>query len=221
MELLVNLSALGATVLGSAMALPQARRIVRTRRVDGVSATWIGVSISLNAWWIAYALATGLWVLLPVSSISLLLYLTIAVVFVRTVGRRSLVGLAFGAGVLGMSPLPFLLIGGWTLAGVAVGLSYGLQLLPAVIGVFRTRRLAGVSVGTWTIAWVEAMLWLIVGIGVADVAVVASSITGTVMAGVILLRLAVTGHVSRPRLPSGVRAVRSRRASTVADGAVP
>lgn len=195
MDLVVTLAAFVATVLGSAMALPQARRIVRTRRVDGVSAAWIGVSVSLNGWWIAYALVTGLWLLLPVSSISLALYLVIAVVFVRTVGRRSLPGVFVGIGVLGMSPLPFLLLGGWTLAGVAVGLSYGLQLLPAVVGVFRTRQLTGVSVGTWTIAWIEAALWAIVGIGVADVAVIAGGVAGIVMAGIILVRLTVTGHV--------------------------
>lgn len=205
MDLLVTFAAFSATLLGSAMALPQARRIVRTRRVDGVSASWIGVSIALNGWWIAYALATGLWVLLPVSTISMGLYVAIAVVFVRTIGRRSLGGLSVGIGVLGMSPLPFLLVGGWTLAGIAVGFSYGLQLLPAVIGVFRTRRLGGVSVGTWTIAWVEAMLWTVVGIGVADIALIAGGATGVVMAGIILVRLAATGHVGRPRLPVIVR----------------
>lgn len=205
MDLLVTLLAVAATVLGSAMGLPQARRIVRTRRVDGVSAAWIGVSVALNGWWIAYAVATGLWLVLPVSAVSLAFYATMAIVFIRTVGVRSLLGLGVGAGLLGMVPLPFLLGGGWTLAGVAIGLSYGLQLLPAVVGVYRTRRLGGVSVGTWTICLLEAVLWLGVGLGVADLPVIVSGITGAAMAAMILVRLAVTGHVSRPRVPARLR----------------
>ena len=61
MQLLLNLLVVVATVLGSWMAFPQARRIARTRRVDGVSATWIGVSLALNAWWLTYGLVAGVW----------------------------------------------------------------------------------------------------------------------------------------------------------------
>lgn len=194
MNLMLNLLAVSATVLGSGMALPQARRLARTRRVEGLSATWIGVSVAINGWWIAYAIAARVWVLLPVSIISVALYLTIGVFFVRSVGRAAAPGLLVGSLGLGMVPLPFLLGGGWALAGVAVGLCYGLQLLPAVVAACRTRLLAGISAGTWLIAWTEAMLWLGYGLGVADAALVAGGAVGVVMASVILTRLAVTGH---------------------------
>jgi hypothetical protein len=46
---------------------PQARRIARTRRVDGVSAVWIGVSLAINGWWLTYGLVAGVWALVPVS----------------------------------------------------------------------------------------------------------------------------------------------------------
>ena len=137
------------------MAFPQARRIARTRRVDGVSATWIGVSLAINAWWLAYGLVAGVWALVPVSIISLLLYGVMAWFFVLSVGRAAVPGLALGVFGLGMVPLPFLLIGGWELAGVAVGLSYGVQLLPAVVASLRTSALSGVSSTTWIIASVE------------------------------------------------------------------
>jgi uncharacterized protein with PQ loop repeat len=198
MNLFLNVVAISATVLGSTMALPQARRLARHGRVEGVSAPWIGVSAALNLWWIAYALAESIWALLPVSAISVALYATIGVYFVRAASRSALPGLAFGALVLGMAPLPFLLGGGWTTAGLAIGVSYGLQLLPAVITACRTRDLAGVSAGTWTIAWVEAMLWLAYGIGISDIALTAGGATGAVMSSVILVRLAVTGR--RPTL---------------------
>lgn len=194
MHLVLNLLVLVATVLGSWMAFPQARRIARTRRVDGVSATWIGVSLAINAWWLSYGLVAGVWALVPVSTISLLLYGVMAWFFVLSVGRDAIGGLALGVFGLGMVPLPFLVIGGWELAGVAVGLSYGIQLLPAVVASLRTSVLSGVSSTTWIIAAVESMLWLAYGVGVGDVALTLAGLVGVVMASVILVRLAVTGH---------------------------
>jgi uncharacterized protein with PQ loop repeat len=194
MQLLLNFLVVVATVLGSWMAFPQARRIARTRRVDGVSATWIGVSLALNSWWLTYGLVVGVWALVPVSIISLVLYGVMACFFILSIGRAAVPGLALGAFGLGMVPLPFLLIGGWELAGVAVGLSYGVQLLPAVVASLRTSVLSGVSSTTWIIASVESALWLVYGLGVGDVALTLAGFVGVVMASVILLRLAVTGH---------------------------
>ena len=194
MNLLLNLIVVVATVIGSAMAFPQARRIARTRHVEGVSATWIGVSLAINAWWLAYGLAAGVWALVPVSLISLVLYAVMARYFLATVGRRGLGGMALGVFVLGMVPLPFLIVGGWTLAGVAVGLSYGVQLLPAVVASMRTSSLSGLSPTTWIIACAESALWLVYGIAVAAVPVILGGAVGMVMAGAILTRLAVTGH---------------------------
>jgi uncharacterized protein with PQ loop repeat len=194
MHLLLNFLVIVATLLGSWMAFPQARRIARTRRVDGVSATWIGVSLAINAWWLTYGLVAGVWAVVPVSIISLLLYGVMAWFFVLSVGRAAIPGLALGVFGLGMVPLLFLLIGGWELAGVAVGLSYGVQLLPAVVASLRTSALSGVSSTTWIIASLEAVLWLAYGLGVGDVALTLAGLVGVVMASVILVRLAVTGH---------------------------
>lgn len=194
MHLLLTSLAVVATVLGSWMALPQARRIARTRHVDGVSATWIGVSLAINAWWFTYGVVAEVWALVPVSVISLLLYGAMAWFFVLAVGRAALGGLGLGVFGLGMVPLPFLLIGGWELAGVAVGLSYGIQLLPAVVASLRTSVLSGVSSTTWIIAAVESVLWLAYGLGVGDVALTLAGFVGVAMASVILVRLAITGH---------------------------
>lgn len=194
MDLVLNALVVIATVLGSWMAFPQTRRLLRTRRVDGVSAAWIGVSIAINAWWLAYAFAADVWAVVPVSLLSLVLYGVMAVVFTGSVGRRALVGIAAGFFGLGMIPLPFLVVGGWSLAGVAVGFSYGLQLFPAVVASCRSSDLSGVSSATWLIAFVEAALWLVYGAGVGDPALMLAGAVGTVMASVILGRLAVTGH---------------------------
>jgi uncharacterized protein with PQ loop repeat len=178
MSVLLTSIVVAATVLGSWMAFPQARRIARTRRVEGVSPAWIGVSLAINAWWLTYGVAAGVW----------------AWYFVAAAGRDGARGLVLGAFVLGMIPLPFLLIGGWELAGVAVGLSYGVQLLPAVVASLRTSSLSGVSSATWIIAFVEAGLWLVYGLGAGDRALTLAGVVGATMAAIILARLAVTGH---------------------------
>lgn len=214
MNLVLNIVVVVATVLGSWMALPQARQIARTRRVDGVSSAWIGVSLAINAWWLTYGLVMRVWALVPVSTISLLLYGVMAWCFVASVGRSGLRGLAAGAFGLGMVPLPFLLVGGWELAGVAVGLSYGVQLMPAVVASLRTRILGGVSSATWLIAFVEAALWLAYGVAVRDAALTLAGAVGMAMAAVIIARLAVTGH--RPFVVLHPR--RSRRRLVVAAG---
>ncbi len=196
MNLVLNLIVVAASVLGSGMALPQALRLAKTRNVEGVSAVWIGVSMAINVWWSLYAVAASVWALLPVATISLAVYVGMAVIYLRSVGRSSLAGFGFGAFVLGMLPLPALLIGGWEIAGLAIGLAYGIQLSPAVVAAYRTRQLDGVSSSTWLLSFAEAGLWLVYGAIIADLALIAGGITGVAMAGAILLRLAAVGSVS-------------------------
>jgi uncharacterized protein with PQ loop repeat len=95
-----------------------------------------------------------------------------------------------------MAPLPALLVGGWEAAGLAIGLSYGIQLAPAVFAAFRTRELDGVSPGTWVISLVEAVLWLAYGAMISDIALLAGGTAGVVMATAMLSRLAAVGSVS-------------------------
>lgn len=183
-----------ANVMGAGMAYPQAARLVRERRTAGVSGVWAGVSLSMNIWWLAYGLSEGLWGLVPVSAVAAVLYGVIIVAYVRAVGRVAIPGVGFGLFVLGMAPLPFLLVGGWRVAGLAIGLCYGMQLVPAVVAACRSRDLGGLAPSTWIMAWIEAVIWLVYGLLVLDPALLAGGASGTVMAAVILTRLAVTGH---------------------------
>ena len=194
MNLMLDVIVVAATVLGSAMAYPQARKLIRTRCVDGVSAAWIGVSMALNAWWLSYAVAEHVWALAPVSATSLVLYSAIAVVFVKAGGRRRLPGVVGGIVSLGVVPLVALVAGGWPVAGLVIGLCYGVQLLPAVVESFRGSDLAGISAGTWIIALAEAALWLVYGLAVTDPALIAGGASGVGMATLILARLAAAGY---------------------------
>ena len=200
MNIVLNLTVVAASVIGAGMAFPQALRLFTTRSTDGISPMWIGVSLAINTWWTAYAIAASVAVLLPVSIASFMLYASMAAMFIHTErsAGHSLLALArpmaAGAFGLGLAPLPALLLGGWEVAGVAIGLCYGLQLLPAVAAAYRTRLLAGVSNGTWILSFVEGVLWLMYGWMIRDAALAAGGAAGVVMSGVILARLELTGH---------------------------
>ena len=130
--LLITTTAVLANAFGAFMALPQVWKLVRTRRLDGLSPVWAGVSVGMNAWWLAYGLAADLWALVPVSVMSIVLYGSIAGIFGRA-GGRAATGVGRGLVLVALAPVPFLVAGGWTLAGIAIGLGYGAQLAPAVV----------------------------------------------------------------------------------------
>lgn len=194
MNVMLNLIVVVAGVLGAGMAYPQARRIVRTRRFEGVSPVWAGISVASNAWWLAYGIYADVWALIPVSVASLVLYGAICAAIVHDRGRPALARMMVGAVALGLVPLPFLLAGGWPLAGAAIGLCYGLQLLPAVVAAHRSTDLSGISPGTWLMAWAEAALWAAYSIMVLDPALAVGGGAGLLMSTAILVRLAATGH---------------------------
>lgn len=179
-----------ANVLGVGMILPQAIRLRTHRCTAGVSGAWIGVGLTLNLWWLAYATQARLWGLIPVSAGAFVLYAVIAVQLLRIERRAALPQLLFGLFVLGGAPLPFLLLDGWSGAGVAIGLSYGVQFLPAAVAAYRSASVAGVSSATWVMAWIEAAVWLLYGIDSTDGALLLSGTGGLLVSSIILVLLA-------------------------------
>jgi uncharacterized protein with PQ loop repeat len=180
-----------ANVLGVGMIVPQVARLHRHRCADGVSGSWIGVGITLNLWWLAYGIHEGLWGLLPVSSGAFLLYSIIAAQLIAIGGWPARQQLLFGSLVLGAGPLPFLLLDGWSAAGAAIGLSYGVQFVPAAASAMRASTVAGVSASTWTMAWIEAAIWLLYGVEVNDRALLFGGGGGLAVASLILVLLAL------------------------------
>lgn len=188
-----------ANVLGAAMAVPQAAKLLRTRRIAGVSVTWAVISAVVNGWWGVYGIGAGDLGIVPVSVVSVIAYLAIAVAVVRLDHRRpartSIVpALAIGTAVAAV-PAAALWLGGWPAAGLTLGLLYGVQLSPAVVAVYRSVDVAGVSVATWAIAWSEALLWGVYGGARLDAGLLALAATGTLMSSLVLARLAMR----RPR----------------------
>lgn len=180
-----------ANVMGAGMIVPQVVRLRRLRVADGVSAVGVGVGVALNVWWTVYSLEAGLWGIVPVSVAGFGLYSIVAAQLVGLTRGRAGASLALGAFGLGMLPLPFFLLGGWPLAGLAIGLSYGLQFAPAARAALGSEHLDGISPTTWSMAWIEALIWLIYGIAVRDATLLIGGGGGTVMATIILARLLV------------------------------
>jgi uncharacterized protein with PQ loop repeat len=178
-----------ATVMGVGMVVPQVVHLHRHRQAAGLSAVWIGVSLAMNAWWVAYALAEELWGLLPVSVGALVLY---GVMAAQLSHLRPAARLPLAAGAVGLAWIPAVCLayGGWTMAGLAMGLAYALQFSPAVVAALRTSDLGGVSRLTWRMAWIEAVIWFAYGLREGDPALVVGGGGGAVMATLLLSRLA-------------------------------
>jgi len=195
---LLTFVVVAANVVGATMAIPQARKVLRNRRVDGVSPVWAAVSAAVNAAWVPYGIAVGDVGIIPVSVISVMAYVTIAIGICRygsaPVGQvvANMVASAFGILVV---PAAVLILQGWAAAGVALGLLYGVQLAPAVVAVYRTADVGGVSAATWVIAFTEAALWGLYGFGRADAGLLSLAASGMFMASLVLARLLVR----RPR----------------------
>lgn len=193
---LITAVMVAANVLGAAMAVPQARKMLRTRSSEGVSLTWAVVSATVNAGWGWYGLGVGDLGIVPVSVVSVLCYLVITALIVQQRGCRSeLVTAATAATTVAGFAVAAGWFGGWAAAGVALGALYGVQLSPAVVSVYRAADVSGVAVSTWVIALAEAALWGVYGSVRADVGLVALAVSGVVMAALVLARL----FVRRPR----------------------
>ncbi len=191
-----------ANILGAGMIVPQAIRIHRYGDFGGVSAVWIGVGIGMNLWWLGYAVQGQLWGLVPVSAAAVGLYSIIALQCLNLAGRSSWRSLALGVFGLGSLPLPFLVFGSWSSAGLVIGLCYGLQFAPALFSAFRSDRLDGISQLTWSMAFIEAAIWVVYGTSVGDQALMVGGGGGAAMAILILLRIRFVQPGTMPRFAS-------------------
>ena len=190
--------AAAANLLGTVMTLPQAIRLVRTRRLAGVSATWAALSVTVNAWWLVYATGVGDPAIVPVSAVSVAGYLTILVAMRRFGGGNLPTSGVAPLSATVLLPLAALAIGGWEAAGMTLGVLYGVQLAPAVLGAFRSSDLAGVSPGTWLLALLEAALWGVYGSAADDLGLVVLAVVGAVMSALVLGRLAWAAPAATP-----------------------
>jgi uncharacterized protein with PQ loop repeat len=184
-----------ANVLGVGMLVPQAQRTWRTGTLDGVSATWIGGGVAINAGWLVYAVRQEVWGVLPVSAGSLILYAAIAAVARRIDPRgfeRMLIAALAIASLLGWTTFR----GGVEALGLGLAALYTVQFAPAALTAVTSRSLDGVAPSTWIMALIEAAIWWAYGAIISDAAVMLGGIGATAMSAVVVLRS--TAGASRP-----------------------
>lgn len=202
-----------ANVLGVGMIVPQVLRLRSQRSAAGISSAWIGVGLAMNLWWIAYGVSQGLSGMVPVSVGGALLYAVIAAQLHQLVGLSAVRMVVRSGLAIAAVPMAFLLLSGWTAAGLTIGLIYGVQFGPATLAALRSKDLRGVSGSTWVMALGEAVIWVIYGWSQVDVALVVGGAGGTMMSAITLVRLARWSHtatvpVARPSIgPNSVESL--------------
>lgn len=193
---LLTLVLVAANLFGAAMAVPQVWKILRTGSSEGVSLSWAVLSATVNAGWGWYGLGVGDLGIVPVSLASVLSYLLIALLVARHRRQCSeIVRAMVAATSAACAVVAAGWFAGWPAAGIVLGALYAVQLSPAVVSVYRAFDVSGVSVSTWVIAFVEAVLWGVYGLVRLDIGLMALAVSGIFMAGLVLARLAVR----RPR----------------------
>ncbi len=176
------------TLLTLGMVLPQVVRIARRRGAVGVSPVWPVLGTVLNAAWTAYLVEVHLYLAALTTLSMTITYLVLAALVLAYFPERRRDSMARGIAVA----LALAALGagwGWQTVGTVLGFSYGAQLAPAAVAVFRTSDLSGVSRMTWGIALVEAACWGFYGLTTGESAVVIYGITGIAFTAVICARL--------------------------------
>ena len=196
MSVVEVVSALVATTLSGVMMLPQVVRLVRTRAPAGVSATWLGFGVVLNSGWVAYCVEMGLWLVLPLQ-VSLVAQQAVALRVLLPLDRAQQRPALIWAGALAVVCAVVFASAGWMVLGVVLGVSYGVQLGPAVVRAWRASDLSGVSPTTWGLSGAESAVWGVFGWAVADGPILVYAVSGVLASVLILVRLGTSGQASR------------------------
>ena len=194
-SILVGFLVLAASVLGVGMLLPQCVRLSRHQNLDGVSAGWIGSGGAVNAAWLAYAMLQGLPALLPVSVGALALYCWMLIQLRESPTRTTRALRIATACVAGFAAVTLL----WGVAalGVALGFAYTAQFAPAAWESSRQQNLEGASPATWVMAFIEAAIWMLYGLTIAETSLIIGGFGASAAALIILSNLRNT-PVKRP-----------------------
>lgn len=171
-----------ATLAGIALGLPQVLRLVRTRRVEGLSLTAWQAWLVVNLSWTAHGISISQPPQILTSALALCSTVPILYLMARELRRRLLPVLL--PGLLGAGAL----ISVDQIFGSAV---FGtLAIIPAVIAnagqsleLVRSKRIVGVSVLFLILAVVNQGLWLSWAILVPDIGTtIVAAVTGTITA---------------------------------------
>jgi uncharacterized protein with PQ loop repeat len=178
-----ELLAIVATLLTAIFLVPQIARLLSRGDTAGLSAVWAGFGVVTNLAWVAYVVGQDLWVASIAPGMAVVSYsITLFLIVRRTSGigwwRSSF---WYSASLLAAEALV-----GPAGLGVLLAMTPVVQIMPAVIAIYGTRRPTGVAPATWVIAAVEALLWGGYGWLVADLPLVGYGVV-TVLGSVLIL----------------------------------
>ena len=182
--------------------VPQIRKLGRTNDTAGLSTAWALLTSINNVAWFGYFAASRYWVaLIPSSSVALLGgWLGIML------NRRR-----------GMTDRVWAIIGAWTLVLViAAGIdrrllgatltgAFLVQVVPAVVAAYRTRRPTGIAQGTWLLMLAELSCWALFGATNRDGPLIILGTTGVISALLMLYRARTASHEPTSSSPVGPR----------------
>lgn len=190
---LADIFVIVATVLAWGTLIPQILQLWRTGDSEGVSVTWPMVGFVSNAAWTTYLWAQGLWPA-AVSTAGMLVFYVVVIRALHLAHASLKTPLVRGfAWALALTAIGLLF--GWRALGLTLGWSYAIQTAPAVYSVYRSSNPTGVSVGSWGLITVEALLWGAYGWIVRDTPVVVYALTGFV-SGILIISRAMSAQPS-------------------------
>ena len=169
---------------------PQIVRLLRTRRIEGVSPAWAAVGMTINLGWITWVLAERLWLPIPAVVAAILSFGAVLYLLYRN-GADVRAALWVSAGIA-VACVGIQQAAGWTVLGTVLGLSNGLYLGPSVVAAWRAHTPVGVSPLSWVLTALEGAVWGLYGVLVAAVPIMVYGSTAILLAVGVLLRLWMT-----------------------------
>ena len=169
---------------------PQIVRLLRTRRIEGVSPAWAAVGMTINLGWITWVLAERLWLPIPAVIAAILSFGAVLYLLYRN-GADVRAALWVSAGIA-VACVGIQQAAGWTVLGTVLGLSNGLYLGPSVVAAWRAHTPVGVSPLSWVLTALEGAVWGLYGVLVAAVPIMVYGSTAILLAVGVLLRLWMT-----------------------------
>jgi uncharacterized protein with PQ loop repeat len=189
-EILANISIIGATTMTVVFLLPQMVKLIRTKDSAGVSSTWPVFGFVINVGWFLYMISQQFWTATLAPLVTFISYGVILWALAST-GRQLRSSYMRGLGLMAVL-IAVGVFGGWGSLGIALGLSYSVQLAPSIWTAYRTSDPSGISPSTWWIGLAEAALWGIFGQFHGDVGIVTFSVVGVAGAALMLVRYYTT-----------------------------
>lgn len=159
LALLVGLAANCVTFV---QLTPQILKLWRTGRTEGVSPAWALLGTTSNVGWLAFVVATGVWIAIP-SIVVAIVGFSLTFQLLHRNGAR--IGLALRVSAANCAALVVIGITlGWIWLGTILAMSFLVQFTPPVVAVWRSRAPVGVSAATWFLALTEGTAWGLYGV---------------------------------------------------------